>query len=50
MDDDLIPLVNMAFFYLKFRPRTIKEARDHLYKKLEQHTGRMVRLTRLLTI
>ncbi len=34
MDDDLIPLVNMAFFYLKFRPRTIKEARDHLYKKV----------------
>lgn len=24
----------MAFFYLKFRPRTIKETRDHLYKKV----------------
>lgn len=34
MDDDLIPLLNMAFFYLKFRPRTIKETRDYLYKKV----------------
>ncbi len=34
MDDDLIPLLDMAFFYLKFRPRTIKETRDHLYKKV----------------
>ncbi|MFA5770806.1 MAG: regulatory protein RecX [Patescibacteria group bacterium] len=34
MEDDLIPLLNMAFFYLKFRPRTIKETRDHLYKKV----------------
>lgn len=34
MDDDLIPLLNIAFFYLKFRPRTIKETRDHLYKKV----------------
>ena len=34
MDDDLIPLLNMAFFYLKFRPRTIKETREHLYKKV----------------
>ncbi len=33
LPDDLIPLLNMAFFYLKFRPRTIKETRDHLYKK-----------------
>ena len=24
----------MAFFYLKFRPRTIKETRDYLYKKV----------------
>lgn len=34
MNDDLIPLLNIAFFYLKFRPRTIKEAREHLYKKV----------------
>ena len=32
--DDLQPLLNIAFFYLKFRPRTIKETRDHLYKKV----------------
>ena len=34
MDNDLIPLLNIAFFYLKFRPRTIKETRDYLYKKV----------------
>lgn len=34
MEDDLIPLLNIAFFYLKFRPRTIKETREHLYKKV----------------
>lgn len=34
MEDYLIPLLNLAFFYLKFRPRTIKETRDHLYKKV----------------
>jgi regulatory protein len=34
MDDDLIPLLNIAFFYLKFRPRTISETREHLYKKV----------------
>ena len=34
MDNDLIPLLNIAFFYLKFRPRTIKETRNHLYKKV----------------
>ena len=34
MEDDLIPLLDMAFFYLKFRPRTIKETREHLYKKV----------------
>lgn len=32
--DDLQPLLNIAFFYLKFRPRTIKETRDYLYKKV----------------
>ena len=35
MDSDLVPLLNIAFFYLKFRPRTIKETRDHLYKKVK---------------
>jgi len=35
MDDDLIPLLNIAFFYLKFRPRTIKETQKHLYKKVK---------------
>ncbi len=34
MNNDLIPLLNLAFFYLKFRPRTIKETRDYLYKKV----------------
>lgn len=34
MDTDLIPLLNIAFFYLKFRPRTIHETRNHLYKKV----------------
>src|SRR3989338_8029939 len=34
MDDYLIPLLNIAFFYLKFRPRTIKETRNHLYKQV----------------
>ena len=34
LPDDLLPLLNIAFFYLKFRPRTIKETRDHLYKKV----------------
>jgi len=35
MDDDLLPLLNIAFFYLKFRPRTIKETREHLYEKVK---------------
>lgn len=34
LSDDLIPLLNISFFYLKFRPRTIKETRDYLYKKV----------------
>ena len=34
MNDDLIPLLNIAYFYLKFRPRTIKETREYLYKKV----------------
>lgn len=34
MDDDLIPLLNKAYFFLKFRPRSEKEIRDYLYKKV----------------
>lgn len=32
--DDLSFLFNKAYFYLKFRPRTEKEIRDYLYKKI----------------
>ena len=35
LPDDLQPLLNIAFFYLKFRPRTIKETRNYLYKKVK---------------
>jgi regulatory protein len=35
LSDDLQPLLNIAFFYLKFRPRTIKETRNYLYKKVK---------------
>lgn len=34
MDEDLIPLLNKAYFFLKFRPRSEKEVRDYLYKKV----------------
>jgi len=34
LNEDLIPLLNKAFFYLKFRPRSIKEVREYLYKKI----------------
>lgn len=34
LSNNLQPLLNLAFFYLKFRPRTIKETRDFLYKKV----------------
>ncbi len=34
MDEDLIPLLNKAYFYLKFRPRSEREVRDYLYKKV----------------
>ena len=33
MDDDLLPLLNKAYFFLKFRPRSEKEVREYLYKK-----------------
>ena len=34
MDDDLLPLLNKAYFFLKFRPRSEKEVREYLYKKI----------------
>ena len=34
MNEDLIPLLNKAYFFLKFRPRSVKEVRDYLYKKV----------------
>ena len=36
IDDDLQGLLNKAYFYLKFRPRTISEMRRYLYKKIEK--------------
>lgn len=35
MNDDLIPLFNKAYFFLKFRPRSVKEVREYLYKKVK---------------
>lgn len=35
-DNDLQELLNKAYFFLKFRPRTKKEMRDYLYKKIEK--------------
>lgn len=34
MNEDLIPLLNKAYFFLKFRPRSEREVRDYLYKKV----------------
>lgn len=34
MNEDLLTLINKAYFFLKFRPRTEKEIRDYLYKKI----------------
>lgn len=34
MNEDLLALLNKAYFFLKFRPRTEKEIRDYLYKKI----------------
>ena len=36
MDEDLRELLNKAYFFLKFRPRTKKEMRDYLYKKIKK--------------
>lgn len=35
MNDDLLPLLNKAYFFLKFRPRSEKEVREYLYKKVK---------------
>lgn len=35
-NEDLQSLLNYAYFYLKFRPRTKKEVRNYLYKKIEK--------------
>jgi len=34
--DGLQELLNKAYFYLKFRPRTKKEMQDYLYKKIQK--------------
>lgn len=34
MNEDLLSLLNKAYFFLKFRPRSEKEIRDYLYKKI----------------
>ena len=36
LDEDLQSLLNKAFFYLKFRPRTINETRRYLYEKIRK--------------
>jgi regulatory protein len=35
LNEDLLSLLNKAYFFLKFRPRTEKEVRDYLYKKIK---------------
>ena len=35
MEKDLLPLLNKAYFYLKFRPRSEKEVREYLYNKVK---------------
>lgn len=34
--EDLQILLNYSYFYLKFRPRTKKEVKNYLYKKIEK--------------
>lgn len=36
MNEDLLSLLNKAYFFLKFRPRSEKEIRDYLYKKVSK--------------
>ena len=41
MNEDLIPLLNKAYFFLKFRPRSEKEVHDYLYKTIaKKHWSR----------
>ncbi len=41
VDEDLQGLLNYAYFFLKFRPRTVKEMRDYLQKKIvKRHWSR----------
>jgi len=35
LNEDLLSLLNKAYFFLKFRPRSEKEVRDYLYKKIK---------------
>ncbi|OGK24092.1 hypothetical protein A3F58_04105 [Candidatus Roizmanbacteria bacterium RIFCSPHIGHO2_12_FULL_37_9b] len=35
-EEDLQTLLNYAYFFLKFRPRTQKEMQDYLYKKIKK--------------
>lgn len=35
LKEDLIPLLDKAYFFLKFRPRSEKEVRDYLNKKIK---------------
>lgn len=35
LDEDLLSLLNKAYFFLKFRPRSEKEVRNYLYKKIK---------------
>ncbi len=35
MNNDLLPLLNKAYFFLKFRPRTKREIKNYLLKKIK---------------
>lgn len=35
-ENDFQKLLNWAYFFLKFRPRTVKELRDYLLKKIKE--------------
>ena len=36
-DEDFQKLLNYAYFFLKFRPRSKKEIENYLYKKIQKH-------------
>ncbi|MBI3366254.1 RecX family transcriptional regulator [Candidatus Roizmanbacteria bacterium] len=36
-NEDFNKLLNHAYFFLKFRPRTRKETENYLYKKIQKH-------------